>query len=342
MNNQVARNSEILFIYEASLCNPNGDPDNENKPRIDPVTLRNYVTDVRLKRFFRDYVIERFGEKYIWVTTIGGENKRAEERLEKSMEEWNFKDTLDVTRFHIDARIFGATIPVKEKGRRKGREASGEDALEEGGEPISRQVIGPVQFSIGYSLHRVDLMLETSTITSRFVGAEKQTSRQHGTIGRDWRVYYSLIAFHGAVSALRGRATGLRENDIQLLDNIIWESLTLETNTRSKIGHYPHLYLRVEYNDDLTFLGDFRRHIEEDFESENIRKLEDLKKISFEKLIEVLNSNKSRVKTIYIRESDEFRERFGIKDKLLEKKFNVVPLPHNIPVSGEELIIKGT
>ena len=31
----ITNNHELLFIYDAKMCNPNGDPDNENKPRMD-------------------------------------------------------------------------------------------------------------------------------------------------------------------------------------------------------------------------------------------------------------------------------------------------------------------
>ena len=34
-NQEKVHNSEILFIYEAEGCNPNGDPDNGNRPRKD-------------------------------------------------------------------------------------------------------------------------------------------------------------------------------------------------------------------------------------------------------------------------------------------------------------------
>lgn len=48
-------NHEILFLYDACLCNPNGDPDEENRPRMDYETRRNLVSDVRLKRYLRDH-----------------------------------------------------------------------------------------------------------------------------------------------------------------------------------------------------------------------------------------------------------------------------------------------
>lgn len=45
--------SEMLYIYDAKLSNPNGDPDEENRPRMDEEI--NLVTDLRLKRYVRDY-----------------------------------------------------------------------------------------------------------------------------------------------------------------------------------------------------------------------------------------------------------------------------------------------
>jgi len=45
----IITNSEILFIYDAEKTNPNGDMDNQNKPRMDWDTNTNLVSDVRLK-----------------------------------------------------------------------------------------------------------------------------------------------------------------------------------------------------------------------------------------------------------------------------------------------------
>ncbi|HPN39755.1 MAG TPA: type I CRISPR-associated protein Cas7, partial [Melioribacteraceae bacterium] len=56
MADLINTNSDFLFIYEAINCNPNGDPDMENKPRMDYDTNTNLVTDVRLKRYMRDYL----------------------------------------------------------------------------------------------------------------------------------------------------------------------------------------------------------------------------------------------------------------------------------------------
>ena len=52
----IKNRSELLFLYDITDANPNGDPIDENKPRIDEETGINIVTDVRLKRTVRDYL----------------------------------------------------------------------------------------------------------------------------------------------------------------------------------------------------------------------------------------------------------------------------------------------
>ncbi|SPJ15506.1 conserved hypothetical protein [Syntrophobacter sp. SbD2] len=46
---------DFLMIFDVTMGNPNGDPDADNLPRIDPETMHGIVTDVCLKRKIRDY-----------------------------------------------------------------------------------------------------------------------------------------------------------------------------------------------------------------------------------------------------------------------------------------------
>lgn len=290
---QGLKNSEILLLYDVTLANPNGDPDDENRPRMDPKTRTNLVTDVRLKRFFRDYVISNFGENYVWVSKQGGEYVTATDRLKA------FKDSPEeVLRSCIDARLFGATIPKKgERGKEKG-------------EPIS--YTGPLQFAWGYSLHKVDLV-DTRSITSVLSGREAGA----GNIGKDYRVYYSLIAFYGAFNGLRALKTGCTEKDLMLFDNYIWEALKSESITRSKIGHRPLLYLRVEWSDN-RFEGDLRRFIGVRQKTDAVRGLGDLE-LDFSRLYEALKGQK-----VYVRCSEEM----GEVCKRLKEVASPVELPH--------------
>jgi len=305
------RNSEILFIYEAKLCNPNGDPDDENKPRIDPMTRRNLVSDVRLKRFFRNYIINNYGEDFIWVSKQDGKHVDATGRYD------HFKNNVDnILNKCIDVRLFGATIP-KKKGDQESK-----------GESIS--IIGPVQFTWGYSLHPVEIV-DSATITSMFKGRE--TEAEAGTIGKDWRLYYSLIAFYGVISGSRASNSKLKEDDIKVLDNLLWDSVLVDSTTRSKIGHMPHLYIRIEYKNDSdnkpTYLqGDLRRYIEASYDNARpIREFKDLT-LKLDKLIDSLREN-NNIESIYIRTSDILNESLNLNEKLHGIN-NIIHLPHNL------------
>lgn len=51
----VAERHDIALLFDATNCNPNGDPDTGNMPRLQPDTLKGLVTDVCLKRKVRNY-----------------------------------------------------------------------------------------------------------------------------------------------------------------------------------------------------------------------------------------------------------------------------------------------
>jgi CRISPR-associated protein Csh2 len=243
----IEKNSEILFLYDAKMCNPNGDPDDENRPRMDYDRERCLVSDVRLKRYLRDYLEEK--GHAIYVTKSAGvvqAMKRIQEVLGK--EKVGGDDLPDLLEKLVDARLFGATMPIK--GERRG-----------GGEAVN--LTGPVQFTWGYSLNRVQ-PVDSSTISSQFATREEAGQ---GTFGKDYRLYYALVAFHGVVSARRAKSMLARsgnrpqsatsEEDLALMDEAMICAIPLLA-TRSKIGQYPRLYARFVFRDADTFMGDLR------------------------------------------------------------------------------------
>ncbi|TZE82822.1 type I-B CRISPR-associated protein Cas7/Csh2 [Calorimonas adulescens] len=277
-------NSEILFVYDAKMCNPNGDPDEENRPRMDYDRQRNLVSDVRLKRYIRDYLEENGYE--IYVTRIDDRAVTAGERLKALLgHDATNEDIDEILTKLIDVRMFGATMPIK--GERRGAGAS-------------LSLTGPVQFNWGYSINKVDLV-ESNGITSHF--ASEQGSGQ-GTMGKDYRVYYSLIAFHGIVSGKRVRETNLTDEDVSLLDKALIKSIPLQA-TRSKIGQYPRLYMRVEYTSDEDFIGDLRNYISLD-RYESLREPSDFA-MDLSRLKDILVSNNNIISKINLWYSGEMR-----------------------------------
>ncbi len=293
-----SKNAEILFVYDAKLCNPNGDPDDENKPRMDYATNTNLVSDVRLKRYIRDY-LESLGYE-IFVTKVGGVSVSAKTRLKKFFENAGKKVNLDALTAEdkdfllsklIDVRLFGATMPIKG---------------EEGEKGASSTFIGPVQFNWGYSLNKVETV-KSSSITSTFSGKEEKG--EYGAIGKDWRVYYSLIAFYGIVSGYRAEFTHLSEGDVGVLDSALLKSIPKMATTRSKIGQTPRFFLRIEYNDKETFLGDLRDFVSID-KKEGLRDVQDFE-IDFSSLLRILRDHKEKVSKLSIFEDSGLRIKSG-------------------------------
>lgn len=54
---------EIMALVEARMCNPNGDPDLGNAPRMDFVTNQGIITDVAFKSRMRNYVNHAYADK---------------------------------------------------------------------------------------------------------------------------------------------------------------------------------------------------------------------------------------------------------------------------------------
>ncbi|MGC8778378.1 MAG: type I CRISPR-associated protein Cas7, partial [Candidatus Caldatribacteriaceae bacterium] len=101
-------------------------------------------------------------------------------------------------------------------------------------------------------------MVRSSSISSTFAGRGGEGKGEYGTFGKDWRLYYSFIAFYGIVSGYRAKYTRLTWEDVALLDDALWNAIPVMASTRSKVGQRPRLLLPLEYRDAHTFLGDLR------------------------------------------------------------------------------------
>jgi len=264
MDNNSVKDGEILLLYEAKLTNPNGDIDDENRPRMDYDTFTNLVSDVRLKRYIRDYLSENDmdGNKdHIFINH--GNVKTASDRLKEVVPEDIFKNIENarkiITDDFIDIRMFGAMIPIpKVKGSTESSDSSGD----------SIKIVGPIQFSWGYSLNKVQL-LNSYSITSGFSSSEKNKTT---SIGKDYRLYYSLIGFYGVISSSRASKANLTAGDLKKFDDAMIKSIPSQA-TRSKVNQMPLLYLRTE--SENGYIGDLRDYIKLNIKNDPVRNMND-------------------------------------------------------------------
>ena len=321
-NEHKVLNSEILFLYDCKECNPNGDPDNENRPRMDYLKEKALVSDVRLKRYIRDYFQNQKGMN-IFVSKVNDRTVDATDRFAYFIAEWLLKpenqqklkelkfkeeekvnieilkdkikedkkwDLVDIDvflKYFIDVRLFGITLPIKDKDEKKG---------------ASITFTGPVQFNWGYSLNRVEL-IDSASITSHFAGRTGEEGEKYGTIGKDWRLYYALIAFYGRISGHGAEKTLMTQEDVKNLDEAMWKSIITETNTRTKLNQQPRFFLRVEYKDRETFIGDLRRYIDID-KKEGLRDIGEYT-LDISQLVKKLENKKKVINKIYLKTDED-------------------------------------
>jgi CRISPR-associated protein Csh2 len=315
MSELIKNRSEILFLYDIKDANPNGDPLDENKPRIDEETGINIVTDVRLKRTIRDYLMNFKGEE-IFVREISNEDgtiqdakQRAENFLDKTdIKEKGFNEQKEeikkaILEKCIDVRLFGATIPldISVKEGNKVKNVTGSITL-----------TGPVQFRMGRSLHKVEL----KHIKGTGAFAAGKDKRQK-TFREEDILPYSLISFYGIINENAAKHSQLSEDDISLLLEAIWNG-TKNLISRSKAGQMSRLLLKVNYKEENYHLGDLDKLIKikdiENIAEEKIRDIGDIE-LDASKLVEALNNHKEKIDSINLKLDNRIRINLEELDK---------------------------
>jgi CRISPR-associated protein Csh2 len=228
---------EFLFCYDIRMGNPNGDPD-ENRPRVLP-DKTHYVTDVRLKRFIRDYLKSQGHE--ILVDTIEGKTTNLTGRVAAYLQatkrpKCEGAALVDILlSAFIDARLFGSSFAFKKQ-----------DGWEPTAEP--KTLTGPVQIQIGEVKHKAQEVDINGT--SVFASAEEKTQ---GTFTTYYALRYALIAFNGIANQHSAKVSRLTDADYDMMLRAMWYGIRTAGNTRTKRGQVPRLLINVVYKTGEEF-----------------------------------------------------------------------------------------
>jgi len=283
----VKNRHEIVFIYDVKDGNPNGDPMDENKPRMDEIAGLNLVTDVRLKRTGRDYMgVAKWAESsdgYEYDVFINGDPVTSEQRAKELIpditdnKKHNRQSAAEaLLKKCVDLRLFGGTVPISK---------------------LNMSITGPVQFRFGRSLHRVDSVFVQGT--AAFVSKEGNEQR---SFSEKWQLPYSCIAFYGVINQNTAKETLLTDADVDFLLEAMWEG-TKDLITRSKMEQLPRLLIDVIYNDEKNFhIGELDKAIElkSEIQDEKIRGVKDFRLEIFE-LKELLDKYSTNIKRVRYR-----------------------------------------
>ncbi len=205
---------DFVYLFDCQDGNPNGDPDADNSPRLDPETFQGLVSDVCLKRKIRDYVYQKAQgngttrkgyEVFIQSgNTLESRQRKPYEHLKGQITPEGSKtkaSDVEVARAWMcenffDIRAFGAVMSTTEFN--------------------CGQVRGPVQLTFSRSIDRV-FTTEHTISRQAFTGEKDIKPGGTGTFGRKHTVAYGLYKAQGFINAVFARKTGFSEEDLQML-----------------------------------------------------------------------------------------------------------------------------
>lgn len=221
---------EFMYYVACTDCNPNGDPDMGNMPRLDPQTMQGYITDAATKRRIRNYVeLAHRGEPGMDIiiqqstninrliaeirdaagVPVANKDDKKGNKPKKELENIN-KARQKACEMYYDVRTFGAVMSTG---------------------PNAGQVRGPVQVTFGKS---VDPVLPLDISITRVADAEdvkngeqsveryRELEESKGadklrTMGRKQLIPFGLYEVRGFVSANLAEETGFDDDDLNTL-----------------------------------------------------------------------------------------------------------------------------
>jgi CRISPR-associated protein Csd2 len=223
MSNVIQNRYDFVYYFDCQDGNPNGDPDADNSPRIDPETSQGLVSDVCLKRKIRDYVFhsqqEDGKQKHGYdIFVLAGNTLESRQRMPFEHLKLDNKEKSQVSNIALartwmcenffDIRAFGAVMSTTDFN--------------------CGQVRGPIQLTFSRS---IDPIFPTEhTIARQAFTGEKDIKNSTGTFGKKHTIPYGLYRAHGFISPAfaeigpdpaKAKGTGFTEDDLVLL----WKAL---------------------------------------------------------------------------------------------------------------------
>lgn len=287
MATKIARRSDVIYLYDSRYCVPNGDPFT-GEQRIDEATMRILISDVRIKRYIRDYCLmwnvlnpgspqhtiylskvdlEKLEQAKIDIKDISGSSAQMKNlrllfsddptvRLATSLgtKGRKQKDDFDLKALILkclDVRCFGGVSTEKEN---------------------NIDITGPIQFNVlNASLNKV--APRTHQNTSVF---QSSTDKEQGAIGTTSLIPYALNNIVGEISPAVAASTGLTEDEVIFLMKACWHGVN-QCRSRSKTGQNSRLLVKINYNDPNAKSAKLHKLVKiKESDDTNIRDIEEV------------------------------------------------------------------
>ena len=193
------RKHTAVVFFDASYSNPNGDPDTEGAPRIDPATREGLVSDGSTKRKLRDVVLHKKEGEPPFDVFVHPE-RALTSSVEKAVENAGSVSTQVITEECIerfwDVRLFGAAMStVKVEGVQ------------------GAHILGPIQVGMGRSVDPIEIMEQSITrVTPTNEGGDRALGRKHVV---PYGLYHQTINYNPNAKT----ADAVTEEDLRLFWN---------------------------------------------------------------------------------------------------------------------------
>lgn len=195
LNNKI----DFVLFVTAEHCNPNGDPLNGNRPRVD-ASGNGEISDVCIKRKIRNRMIDLGYEVFVQSDDKNVDGiKSLSERAKAAM--GDIKDSVEYTtkacEKWLDVRSFGQVFAFKS-------DKNG----------VSVPVRGPVTVRTAVSVDPVDV---TTMQITKSVNSEPAEKKSSDTMGAKHYVPFGLYKICGSINVQLAEKTGFSEEDAETI-----------------------------------------------------------------------------------------------------------------------------
>jgi CRISPR-associated protein Csd2 len=208
---------DFAVIISVKNANPNGDPLNGNRPRVNYDGLGE-LSDVCLKRKIRNRLMETGHSIFVQSDDNKVDNyKSLRERAEGELKGIDMKDDNkyreEACKKWLDVRAFGQVFAYK--GGKKGKKETegGEEQGDEKG--VSIGIRGPVTIHSAFSINPVSI--SSIQITKSVSGEGDGTKKASDTMGMKHRVDHGLYVTYGSINPQLASKTGFSDEDAEAI-----------------------------------------------------------------------------------------------------------------------------
>lgn len=212
---------DFAVIVCVSNANPNGDPLNGNRPRV------NYdgfgeLSDVCIKRKIRNRLMQMGHSIFVQPDDIRMDEYRSlRSRAEGMLKSTDLKDDKKyrdaACTEWLDVRAFGQVFAYS--GGKKSGKKKQDAEREEGGDAagVSIGIRGPVSVHPAFSVAPVLDRVSSIQITKSVSGEGDGTKRASDTMGMKHRVDHGVYVFYGSMNPQLATKTGFSDEDAEAI-----------------------------------------------------------------------------------------------------------------------------